>query len=201
MKSARIVARVAAGALAFAVAPAHAQSGQGASTAPPASTAAQVDPATLQRPDLSFEETPAIVDDYEKYFYFHRADTDFATALTDIRECDALVLGARMNRYAPSYIYTPYQYGVLGGAAGGLIGAIVSSAVQGAQARREQRLSRRQCMFFKGYDRFGISKDKWKDWNFEDGLSPEANATRERAVAIQALVASGPRPTTRVLGL
>jgi hypothetical protein len=43
---------------------------------------------TLQMPKLEFSATPEDAGNYDKYYYFRRADTDFATAYADITECD-----------------------------------------------------------------------------------------------------------------
>ena len=103
-------------------------------------------------PDLAFEATPADVETYDKYFYFHRDETDFDTAHHDISECDALSSGIKYysggGNYMSSYFAT--QYG-LAGAAGGVIGNAISDAIYGsAERRRIRRISMRNCMGFKG---------------------------------------------------
>src|SRR6186713_1859858 len=47
------------------------------------------DPASLAMPDLAFAESENDIENYDKYFYFHRAEKAFPEALRDIRECDA----------------------------------------------------------------------------------------------------------------
>jgi hypothetical protein len=162
------------------------------------------DPKTLVMPALAFTMTPEIRDDFEKYFYFHRAGTVFAEAYGDIRECDALASGANIYRGAsPGVIGAAMgQYGALAGGIGGAIGSALSDAIYGSAARRQQRrINLRNCMGFKGYQRYGLTGDKWKTFNFEEGLGRKKEGERDDALEIQALVASGPQPTTKELGL
>ncbi len=51
------------------------------------------DQASVVMPELTFAATPEIEAVYDKYYYFHRADTNFTTALADLRECDAFARG------------------------------------------------------------------------------------------------------------
>ncbi|MDE2413067.1 MAG: hypothetical protein KGM18_14965, partial [Sphingomonadales bacterium] len=158
------------------------------------------DPATLTRPKLDFTATPEIEADYEKYFYFHRADTSFVDAFNDIRECDALASGANIYRGADSGAMAAAmsQYGLLAGGIGGAVGSVIADAIFGSAARRAQRrVNLRNCMGFKGYQRFGLSGDLWKEFNFEEGNGRKKEGERNEALELQALVASGPAPTTK----
>jgi len=162
------------------------------------------DPALLRMPVLSFVPSPEIEADYAKYFYFHRANTSFAEAYADIRECDALSSGSNIYRGADSGAMggVMAQYGPLAGGLGGAIGSAIADAIFGSAARREQRRTNmRNCMGFKGYQRFGISGELWKAFNFEEGLGRKQEGVRDDALALQALVAAGPEPTTKELGL
>ena len=153
-------------------------------------------------PDLAFEENPAKTDDYEKYFYFHRTDTSFARAYADVTECDALTSGLRYYGGAGDAAISSAmsQYGVLAGGIGGAIGGLMADAIFGSAERRKQRrMNIRNCMFFKGYDRYGLEKDLWQEFNFEEGLSRENADKREAALLKQARVASGPKPEQKVL--
>jgi hypothetical protein len=159
---------------------------------PPAPVAA-VDPATLETPDLAFQPSSDAAKDFDKYFYFHRADTDFATAYADILECDAYARGvsARVEG-VPAYALA--QYG-LGGAIGGAIGNAVADAIFGSQQRRQQRRDiMRTCMGFKEYKAYGLPRDVWVKFNFEEGLSTVEPARRLHLLQVQAKVASGPAP-------
>lgn len=153
-------------------------------------------------PDLAFVEDQADRDNYEKYYYFHRPETDFSTALADLRECDSHARGLYRGNHVPDMTSAMVQYGVLAGAAGGLIGSLVADAIMGpAELRRKRRINIRRCMNFLGYDRFGLDKDLWETFNFEEGTGEVAEADRQRMFAQQARVASGPRPQAGELGL
>lgn len=162
------------------------------------------DPATLKRPVLDFKPTPEIEADYDKYFYFHRDGTSFPEAFDDVRECDALASGSNIYMGADSAAMgaAMAQYGVLAGGVGGALGGLMADAIFGSAARRQQRrVNLRNCMGFKGYQRFGLSGDLWKEFNFEEGHGRKKEGERNEALELQALVASGPKPTTRELGL
>ena len=160
------------------------------------------DPAGLERPTLTFVEDQEDIDNYEKYYYFHRTDTDFVTAIGDLRECDGHARGLFRGNFYADPTAAMVQYGVAAGAAGGLIAGLMADAIFGpAQLRLKRRVNMRRCMFFKGYQRFGIDEDLWEAFNFEEGSSSVDEADRQRMLAQQALVASGPRPATKELGL
>lgn len=161
------------------------------------------DPASLKMPALAFQATPEIEAEFSKYFYFHRADTGYAEAYGDIRECDALASGSSIYLDGSAgAAAASAQYGALAAGIGSAIGSAIADAIFGAAARREQRReSMRNCMAFKGYARYGLSGDLWKAFNFEEGNGRKKEAVRNEALALQALVASGPAPTTKELGL
>ena len=181
------------------------------SPAPTAPEAAKVapaeeipDPSKLKMPQLDFTPTAADEDDFNKFFYFHRDNTSFEEAYADIRECDALASGSSIymgdNSGATAAAMT--QYGLLPGAIGGAIGSVVADAIFGSAARREQRrVNLRNCMGFKQYQRYGLTRDLWTSFNFEEGLGRKREPVRLQALAIQALVASGPKPHSKELGL
>ena len=78
-----------------------------------------------------------------------------------------------------------------------MIAAIFGSA----EKRRLRRVNMRRCMGYRGYDRFGLEKDLWQEFNFEEGFSAEGEDKRQAMLAQQAKVASGPRPAGKELGL
>lgn len=160
------------------------------------------DPVSIERPDLAFVEDEEALDNYEKYYYFHRDETDFETALADLRECDAHSRGLFRGNFTPDPTAAMTQYGPLAGAAGGLIVGLMADAIFGpAELRRKRRINMRRCMFYNGYARFGLAKDVWESFNFEEGSREVSEADRQRMLAQQALVASGPRPQAQELGL
>lgn len=181
----------------FAAAPAHAQEAAGALYAAP-------NPAGLTMPKLDFVPTAADQENYDKYFYYHREGTSFAQAYDDIRECDALASGVNiyLDSGSAGTASAMATYGVAAGAVGGMFGAMLGDAIKGSAIRREQRrVSLRNCMGFKQYHRYPLNADLWKQFNFEEGLGRKKEDVRLDALALQALVASGPKPATKELGL
>ena len=150
-----------------------------------------VDPASVPMPVLVFSPTAADRDDYAKYFYFHRAETDFETAFADVRECDRYARG-------PSYSMGSlpvYNYGMVG-AVGGAIGGAVADAIFGsAQRRKMRRAILKTCMGYKEYEVYGLSRDLWTKFNFEEGNSSPPEDKRLTMLQMQAKVAAGPVPT------
>jgi len=144
------------------------------------------DPATIAIPSLGGPVSDADRKDFDKYFYFHRAETDFATALADIRHCDALASGLTPGTGNPVF--------------GGMALAGVKGAIASGNRRTLRRVNLRRCMFFKGYGRYGVSKMVWAQFNFEEGGKPLAEAERLPFLFQQAKIASGPRPTGEDLG-
>lgn len=163
--------------------------------------AAEVSAEGFEMPKLDFTATPEITSDYEKYFYFQRPDTSFAEAYSDIRECDALASGSRIYMGGDSSMMTSAitQYG-LGGAIGGAIGSAIADAIFGSAARRkERRIKMRNCMGFKGYQRYGLTKELWEPFNFQEGNGRKKEEVRDRKMRQQASVASGPTPKQEAL--
>ena len=158
-----------------------------------------VDPATITVPSLTFTSTPELEADFDKYYYFNRADTDFRTALGDLLDCDGLARGLSSGR---GWVDTPYPYAnSMAGAAGGIIGNLLVSAIFGsAEIRRLRRVNMRNCMFYKGYQRFGLDKQIWEEFNFEEGLDGVTEEARIGYLRQQAFIASGPRPQQEALG-
>jgi hypothetical protein len=135
---------------------------------------------SIEGPSLDFTATPAIEGDYDKYFFYHRDDTDFATALADIRECDAYARGISLR---------------LDGAMSGALAGGLTDAIFGAAARRDiSRRNRRVCMAFKEYRRYGLPRSIWDQLNPEAGSEGNEDSARQRRFRIQARAASGPRP-------
>jgi hypothetical protein len=162
---------------------------------PPASAqpGPAADPAAIALPDLNFTPTPQIAENYDKYFFFHRPDTDFASAYSDLQECDGY---ARGLSYRAGGGPVPYPYaGTLAGALGGAIGNAVADAVWGsAERRRLRRVNMRTCMGFKGYRIYGLPKSIWEQFNFEEGNARIEEDRRQQLLRLQARAASGPTP-------
>lgn len=157
------------------------------------------DPVKLELPDLSGPTTVEDAADFDKYFYFHRADTSFEQALSEIRECDGYARGLS-SPYG--YQDVPYPYaGTLAGAAGGAIGNLMVSLIFGsAELRKARRTNMRRCMNYKGYDRYGLNKDVWRQFHFEEGLGSVKEEERQLKLAKQAKAASLAAPAGKDLG-
>lgn len=177
-------------------------SAAGAQTAKPAVDPMTVvpDPATVPMPKLDFVSTPLIEADFDKYYFFHRTGTTFEEALADLRDCDGFARGLSSGYKYQEAPY-PYTY-TAAGVAGGVIANVMIAAIFGsAEKRRLRRVNMRRCMGYRGYDRFGLEKDLWQEFNFEEGFSGEGEDKRQAMLAQQAKVASGPRPAGKELGL
>ena len=153
--------------------------------------------AKVTMPDLAFVETPADVQTYDKYFFFHRDNTSFDEAYADIKECDALASGIRYYGGQNS-LYTG-QYG-MAGVLGAAIGNAIADAIFGSAERRKiHRANIRKCMSYKEYERYGMSEQLWKAFNFEEGNGRKKDEEREADMLQQAKAASGPTPQYKVL--
>jgi hypothetical protein len=152
----------------------------------------------IEMPKLDFKEVPEDATNYDKYYYFRRADTDFVTAFNDITECDSYARGLASGFKAAD---VPYPYaGTMAGAAGGIIAnAMMAAIFVPGEKRRMRRVNMRQCMGFKGYERIGLSKDLWTEFNFEEGTGAEAEESRMKALKLQALVAATAPRSEKVL--
>jgi hypothetical protein len=159
----------------------------------------KIDVASIKLPELAFKPDPKHEKGFDKYYYFHREGTDFRTALADLRDCDGLSRGLASPF---GYMDTPYPYnGTLAGVAGGAIANLMVAAIFGsAQVRATRRVNMRRCMFYKGYQRYGLPKDLWQEFNFEEGFSELEEKKRQGFLKQQARVASGDRPSTKALG-
>lgn len=169
-----------------------------------------IDEAKIKVPDLVFVETDKIVSDYGKYFYFHRAGVDFATAYADIRECDAYARGpyqsSDLSSSSTAYADTPYPYtGTMVGAAGGAIGNMMVMSVEVArrteiERSRLRRVNMRTCMGFKGYLRYGLTGGLWGKFNFDANAARSMPRSRQlEYFQKQAKIASGPQPQAKAI--
>ena len=157
------------------------------------------DPAKVELADLGQPTSAEDEADFDKYFYFHRAGTSFEQALGDIRECDGYARGLA-SPYGYQDVGYPYA-GTMAGAVGGAIGnAMVAMIFGSAELRKARRTNMRRCMNYKGYDRFGLNKDVWQTFNFEEGLRSVKEEDRQRMLAQQAKAASLVAPAGKALG-
>jgi hypothetical protein len=150
-----------------------------------------IDPSSIPLPRLDFEPTAQDRSNYDKYFYFNRADTDFATAYADLQECDGYARGL-------TYRVTGGGYH---GALGNIMADAIADAIHGSAERRRQRRSiMRTCMRFKGYRAYGLRKSLWEAFNFEEGNARIEESERQHRLQVQARVASGPQPRAEAIG-
>lgn len=163
-------------------------------------SAKELDPAGVEMPVLAFEPNGTEAQDFDKYYYFRRDDTDFATAYADIRECDGYASGLTSGI---GYQQVPYPYaGTMAGAVGGAIGNVLAVAIFGsAEKRKARRINMRTCMFYKGYQRYGLPKDLWTEFNFEEGIGHVGEERRIVFLKQQALVAAKAASNGEALGL
>ncbi|MES2055702.1 MAG: hypothetical protein V4564_07190 [Pseudomonadota bacterium] len=177
--------------------PAHSLADSGSPFGAPSTTMGNATDVTM--PELAFKGDGTEAADFDKYYAFHRADTDFATAYADIAECDGYARGLQSGI---GYQQVPYPYaGTMAGAVGGAIGSAMAMAIFGsAEKRRLRRVNMRTCMNFKGYDRYGLPKGLWEKFNFEEGLSGVSEEKRQAYLKQQALVASSASLQGKVLG-
>lgn len=157
----------------------------------------RIDLALITVPDINFTETPAYAANFDKYFFFHREGTTFEEALKDIRECDDFARGISYHTAQTS----PYSYGYgMAGALGAALGDAIADAIFGSAARRRLRWQNlRICMRYKEYQRYGLPKEAWEAFNFSEGNATVSERKRQGFLQQQAKIASGPKPTGRVL--
>jgi len=155
--------------------------------------------AGLEMPKLDFGSTPEIEADFDKYFYFHRAETTFEQALADIRECDGYARGLA-SPYGYQEAPYPYTYTMAGAIGGAIANMLVAAIFGSAELRKARRTNMRRCMNYKGYDRYGLNKDVWQKFNFEEGLNRVDEDDRQLMLAKQAKAAAMIQPVGRILG-
>jgi hypothetical protein len=158
------------------------------------------DPATVTMPNLNFTAKPDDEADYDKYFYFHRTETSFEQALADLRECDGFASGLSSGYQYQQAPY-PNTYTMAGVAGAAIANVLIAGIFGSGRIREKRRVNMRRCMGYKGYLRYGLKKDLWVEFNFEEGFSKDKEPARQAMIAQQAKVASGPRPVAKELGL
>lgn len=162
-----------------------------------------VDPAAVTAVDINFTPTADDQGSFDKYFFFHREDTDFATAYADLNECDsyARALGPSVNYGASPFIQAMQnqmiaQYGLAGaagGAIGGAIGGLIAAEIQAAEQRKMRRRIMLTCMSFKEYHAYGLPKALWQSINSDSASLKEES--RISYLQMQAKLASGAKPS------
>lgn len=142
---------------------------------------AQRDQATIVVPEIKADTRP--LGNEKKFFVFHRDATTFAEAETDIRFCMRYI---NQTMFPPMPNYVPWNERAPAGATqqyAGVIGQIVVDGV--ARSLRQSNIMR--CMLPRGYARYRISEQLWRELNYRD---------LESSIMVQAKIASGPMPRT-----
>lgn len=108
---------------------------------------------------------------YNKYFVFHKAGVSQNEARSDLEFCYKFVSDVEMLRKMPKFVALnqealrrtdkgyPYTYG------SGLVDTLIYGAAISALNNRIIRVNWRKCMGFKGYQRYGVSKEIWSRLN------------------------------------
>lgn len=159
-----------------------------AQTAPPPA------PPVVTVPDIASGQNA--LGDVRKYFIFHQQGTSLDQARTDFEYCSRFtVLGAGLvfpdfipldSRPVPA---NPVNYDF--GGQYGLTGVIIGAMIAGPLERGKKQMAMMRCMLPRGYARYRISEELWKEINGKDRLAE---------IEVQARLATGPVPTTpRVL--
>ena len=155
-------------------------SGQGAS--PP--------PISVAVPNLAADTRP--LGDERKYFIFHQQGASLDQARTDFEYCSRFtVLGGGVvfpafipldSRPVPA---NPVNYDF--GGHYGLTGAIIGAIIAGPLERGKKQMAMMRCMLPRGYARYRVSEELWKEINGKDRLA---------GIEVLARLATGPVPTT-----
>jgi hypothetical protein len=134
----------------------------------------------------SYRPVEADKRNFSTIFYFHRSDVTAQAAEADLRECHGYATGVFALPNMPKHIpaetddFTPQSTH-----ANGLVGDLIFSAVSVGLDRRAAATNLRRCMWLKGYQRYGLSAELFKELN--QG-SPDA------VLPLLARIASGPAP-------
>jgi len=171
------------------------------------------DAATITVPDMAF--TPGKADNrrFDEYFYFHKAGVSYERAFADLEQCRINSFFIQYNITQPRFIPLGEQAASISrneqavsgaanssgmfanvfggntivGTVGGVGAFLIVGAILSGEAEFRAIRTVRKCMAYKGYSRYGISRDIYKRIN--SGTDAEKQAR-------MALIASGPEPRT-----
>ncbi len=147
-------------------------------------------PLPVAVPDLA-ADTRAL-GDIRKYFIFHQQGTSLDQARADFGYCSRFaILGAGVVfpdfiplDNAPAFA-KPINYDFNGQY--GLTGAIIGAIIAGPLERGKKQMALMRCMLPRGYARYRVSEEYWKEINGKD---------LPQSIEIQARLATGPVPST-----
>lgn len=145
-------------------------------------------------PDIGADQRP--LGDERKYFVFHQQGISLDRARADLGYCfrytvlgGGVVFPAFVPLDASAGVANPVTYDF--GGQYGLTGAIIGAIIAGPLERGKKQMAMMRCMLPRGYARYRISEELWKEINGKD---------RAASIEIQARLATGPVPSTpRVL--
>lgn len=146
------------------------------------------DPATLVLPDMTPTRDRRVIEDGWRHFYFHKAGVSYEEAWSDFADCYRFLPVAGADPTLPMFV--PWRERSGAGslpqtASGGLVGGIILAIVSGPLERRDRQSRMRRCMEPRGYVRYPLAAEPWRQ--LIDDYS-------RRSIALQARVASGPAP-------
>lgn len=162
----------------------------GAATA--ASSAQVPDQAGIVVPSLANIADPKVQKEGWKHFFFHQDGVSYAQAHGDFTDCYRFLGGVRPVGAPPlpangawSRVPGAERAKEPTGGSYGLVGEVMGAMVAGPINRRLLQSRMRQCMEPRGYVRYPLDEKTWM--SVIDGYSPGS-------IAVQAKIASGPRP-------
>lgn len=147
------------------------------------------DPATLQMPDMTPTRDARVIANGWVHFYFHKEGVTYQAAYADFADCYRFVSPAVLISELP--VFVPWGEGPVTDRATvpannqGMMGNLIGSMFSGPIDRRAWQSRMRRCMEPRGYVRYPLAPDVWRQ--LIDGHSA-------RSIAMQALAASGPNP-------
>ena len=151
------------------------------------------DPATIELPDMAPTRDQHVIADGWRHFYFHKAGVSFAEAYADFADCYRFLPVQGASPALPAFAPWSESAGarvVPRSLPWGLMGAAILDIVSGPIDRRDRQSRMRRCMEPRGYVRYPIREEVWRQ--LIDNYSV-------RSLALQAKAASGPVPNLPVV--
>jgi hypothetical protein len=157
------------------------------------------DPSSVTVPDLRFTPTPGDVADYDEYYYFYRQGVSYEQAFADLDQCRMYVLASSLTSVLPPR-FVPLKGDVVSRsdskivdfyyASYGIVGGLLAGAVMDEENSENARGTNKRCMAYKGYSRYGTTRDIW------DRIAAGGDAEK---LARMARIASGPEPQAKAI--
>ncbi len=126
-----------------------------------------------------------------KFFVFHKQGAGFEAARADIAECTTHTVHGKQLKM-PAFVAWEdndrQAEAVEFNGSYGLVGLAIYSIIAGPLERSIRQQVMMRCMLPRGYDRYSVTEEKWKQ--IHEGDNPVA------LIDLQARIASGPVPPT-----